>query len=297
MAEHLVMKWLIPFLFTVSFGGLSYVLLAAFFSGAEEYSGTFSEDTSRELEDVFLFIPPRRIAEASWALAIAAFIGFFMATARFDSIRGVVVGVLVGSIFATLALHIPKFLLAFLKKRRLERFNLQLVDTLVNMGNALKAGFSITQAFEHVVKEGENPIAQEFDVCLQETRVGVNFSDSLTHLTERVGSEDLSLVVLAIETARKTGGNLTEIFDTIAATIRQRMRIENRIKTLTSQGRMQGAVAACMPIVIGIAMMLIEPEMMRPFLHSPMGIGLVVLMCILISLGWLIIRKIVDIDV
>ena len=291
------MKWLIPFLFTVSFGGLSYVLLAAFFSGAEEYSGTFSEDTSRELEDVFLFIPPRRIAEASWALAIAAFIGFFMATARFDSIRGVVVGVLVGSIFATLALHIPKFLLAFLKKRRLERFNLQLVDTLVNMGNALKAGFSITQAFEHVVKEGENPIAQEFDVCLQETRVGVNFSDSLTHLTERVGSEDLSLVVLAIETARKTGGNLTEIFDTIAATIRQRMRIENRIKTLTSQGRMQGAVAACMPIVIGIAMMLIEPEMMRPFLHSPMGIGLVVLMCILISLGWLIIRKIVDIDV
>jgi tight adherence protein B len=297
VSEHFVLKWLIPLLFTVSFGGLSYVFLVAFTSGAEAYSGAFSEDTSREFEDVFLFIPPRRIAEASWALAIAVFIGFFMLTAKFDSLRGVVVGVLVGSIFGALALHIPKFLLSFLKKRRLLRFNLQLVDTLVSMSNALKAGFSITQAFEHVVREGENPIAQEFDVCLQETRVGVSFSDSLSHLQQRVASEDLSLVVLSIETARKTGGNLTEIFETISATIRQRMQIENRIRTLTSQGKMQGAVAACMPLVIGMAMMIIEPEMMRPFLHSPMGIGLVVLMCILITLGWLVIRKIVDIDV
>ena len=81
------------------------------------------------------------------------------------------------------------------------------------MSNALKAGFSITQAFESVVKDGENPIAQEFDVLLQQTRVGVSFSDALVNMEKRVGSDDLSLVVVAIETARKTGGNLTEVFE------------------------------------------------------------------------------------
>ena len=291
------MTLLISTLFMLSFSGLTYVMMTAFLSGAEVYSDTYSQETASEFEDIFLFIPPKRIAEIGWTLSAAVFLVLFMLVGNFESSMGISAGLIISSIGSYAAFHTPKALLRLLKRRRLDKFNNQLVDTLVSMSNALKAGFSITQAFEHVVKEGENPIAQEFDVCLQETRVGVNFSDSLTHLTERVGSEDLSLVVLAIETARKTGGNLTEIFDTIAATIRQRMRIENRIKTLTSQGRMQGAVAACMPIVIGIAMMLIEPEMMRPFLHSPMGIGLVVLMCILISLGWLIIRKIVDIDV
>jgi tight adherence protein B len=291
------MTILIPFLFLLSFSGLTYVILTAFFSGAEAYSDTYSQETASEFEDVFLFIPPRRIAEIGWTLAAAVFLVLFMLVGNFQSTAGIMAGFLLSSIGAYVAFHSPKSLLNFLKKRRLEKFNNQLVDTLVNMSNALKAGFSISQAFETVVKDGENPIAQEFDVFLKQTRVGVSFSDAMQHLDQRVKSPDLTLVVAAIETARKTGGNLTEILEKISTTIRERMRIENRIKTLTSQGRMQGIVAACMPVVMGCVMMAMEPEMMRPFIHSTVGVAVIAGVGIMIFFGWMIIRKIIDIDV
>lgn len=291
------MSWFIPFLFMVCFAGLAYVLLRALFSGAEAYSGAYSEDTAKEFEDVFLFIPPKRIAEVGWMACVASFIVVFLLTGSLTSLRGVLLGLLLATIAGTLALQAPRRLLAFLKKRRLNRFDLQLVDTLVSMSNALKAGFSITQAFESVVKEGENPIAQEFDVFLQQTRVGVNFSDALGNLEQRVGSDDLTLVVLAIEAARKTGGNLTEIFEKISATIRERTRIEQRIRTMTAQGRLQGIIVGAMPAFVGVALLILDPGMMIPFLQSGIGIAVVIAVVILIFCGALMIRKIINIDV
>jgi tight adherence protein B len=192
---------------------------------------------------------------------------------------------------------VPVQLLLALKRRRLRRFNVQLGDTLISMSNALKAGFSITQAIETVVKDGENPIAQEFDLFLQQTRVGVNFSDAITNLEKRVGSEDLTLVVQAVETARRTGGNLTEIFEKISHTIRERQRIENRIRTLTAQGRLQGIVVGIMPLIIAVALLIVDPGLMLPFIHSTVGISVFVLVGLLILAGALVIRKIVNIDV
>jgi len=291
------MIWAIPALFALSLGGLAYTLLRAMESGADAYSGAYSDDTAREFEDIFLYIPSRRIAEAGWAACGATFIIVFLLVGNFRSPRGIILGLLLSSIAATLALRFPRWLLKILKQRRLRRFNLQLVDTLISMGNALKAGFSIMQAFESVVREGENPIAQEFGVFLQQTRVGVSFSDGLANLDKRVGSEDLTLVVLAIETARKTGGNLTEIFEKISQTIRERLRIENRIRTLTAQGRLQGIIVGCMPIAIGITLMIVDSELMLPFLQSPFGLGVIVAVTVLIGLGTMVIRKIITIDV
>jgi tight adherence protein B len=207
------------------------------------------------------------------------------------------IGLVFGGLAGALALMAPWKLLAVLKARRLHKFNLQLVDTLVSMSNALKAGFSITQAFESVVKDGENPIAQEFDVFLQQTRVGVSFSEALSNMEKRVGSDDLSLVVVAIETARKTGGNLTEVFERIASTIRERMRIENRIRTLTAQGRLQGWIVSLMPAIIGFLMFLVDPNMMESFFRSLVGVVCVGVVVLLILSGALVIRKIVRIDV
>lgn len=288
---------LIPVLFLISFSGLTYVLLKAFVSGAEVYSDTYAQETASEFEDIFLFIPPRRIAEIGWSLSAAVFIVIFMLLGSFRSASGLVIGLLIASLAGYGAFHAPKALLRFLKKRRLSKFNNQLVDTLVNMSNALRAGFSITQAFETVVKDKQKPIAQEFDVFLQQTRVGVSFEDALQNLDERVDSDDLTLVVGAIETARRTGGNLTEILEKIAQTIRERMRIENRIRTLTAQGKLQGIIAASMPVVIGVLLMMIEPEMMRPFLESTAGAAVIGIVTLLILCGWLIIRKIINIDV
>jgi len=291
------MTWLIVLLFLFCFTGLAYVLLKAFSSGAEAYSGAYSEDTAREFENLFLFIPPKRIAELGWVTAATVFVLLFFLTGDLNSFRGALTGAAFGGLGGALALRTPRQLLALLRNRRLARFNLQLVDTLVSMSNALKAGFSITQAFESVSRDGENPIAQEFGVFLQQTRVGVSFSDALQSMDNRVGSDDLKLVVLAIETARQTGGNLTEIFEQISATIRERMRIEGRIRTMTAQGKLQGIVVGLMPVVIALALMIVDPEMMIPFLHSIAGIIIMIAVAVLVAIGGLIIRRIVAIDV
>jgi len=291
------MIWMLSLLFAVTLAGLTYVLLRAGSSGMERYYGTYTEQTARAFEDIFLFIPPRRIAELGWAVSALAFLAAFLLVGSLTSSRGAALGLAAGLPAGALALHAPRRLLAVLKARRLRRFNHQLIDTLIGMGNALKAGFSITQAFESVVRDGENPIAQEFGVFLQQTRVGVSFSDALRNLEERVGSEDLTLVVQAIEAARRTGGNLTEVFEKISATIRERLRIESRIRTLTAQGRLQGIVVGAMPALIAVALLIVDPEMMRPFLQSPIGMASVAVVVVLVACGALLIRKIIRIDV
>ncbi len=291
------MFFIISLLSGLSLTGLSYVIVRALQSGAEEYSITHAQNTAKQFEDIFLFIPPRRIAEAGWAAAVTAFLLVFFLIGNLSSIKAAIPGLLLGIIAGALALQLPRVLFIYLKKRRLRQFNIQLVDTLMSMSNALKAGFSITQAFETVIQEGQNPIAQEFSVFIQHLRVGISFSDALKKLEERVGSDDLSLMVRSIDTARKSGGNLTEIFEKIAETIRERMRIENRVYTLTAQGRMQGIIISCMPAVIGIALMIIAPDMMLPFLHSSIGMIILLLVTVLITCGALIIRKIIKIDV
>lgn len=289
-------EFLICLLFGATFAGLSMVLLQALLSGAEAYTGRFSADTARGFEDLFVFIPPRRIAEAGWAAAGTAFLAVFLLTASAGG-GGMLAGVALGLAAAGAALQAPRLLLAHLRRRRTRRFNLQLVDTLLSMSNALRAGFSILQACESVAKSRENPIAQEFDLFLQQTRVGVSFSDALRNLEERVGSEDLALVVQAIEIARQTGGNLTEIFEKISATIRERLRIENRIRTLTAQGRLQGFVVGAMPVVIFFVLLAVDAELMRPFVRDPLGITLCALAAVLVGAGGLTIRRIIRIDV
>jgi tight adherence protein B len=284
-------------LFGISLAGLAYVFLRALSAGADVYAGTYSEKTARQFEDIFLFVPPRRVAEAGWAASAAAFLLVFMLTGSLHSRRGVLVGLVLATVAGGLALQAPRWLLGVLKRRRLVKFNLQLMDALISMSNALKAGFSITQAVETVVRDGEKPIAQEFDVFLQQTRVGVAFSDALANLEQRVASEDLTLVVHAIEAARRSGGNLTEVFEKISATIRERIRIENRIRTLTAQQRLQGIVVGAMPAVIAAAMMVVDPELMTGFLHSRIGVGALIAVAVLILCGALIIRRIVRIDI
>jgi len=291
------MHLLIAMLFALSLAGLVYVVLRALQEGATSYSGIYSADTARQFEDIFVFIPPKRIAEAGWAVSAASFIIVFLGVGKLDSARGIALGLIPALLAAALALRLPRQVLAVMKRRRLARFNLQLVDALISMSNALKAGFSITQAFESIVREGQNPIAQEFDLCLQQTRIGVSFSDGLSRMESRVESEDLTLVVLAIETARRTGGNLTEILEKIAKTIRDRIRIQNRIKTLTAQGRLQGIVVGAMPVVIAIALLILDPQLMLPFLQSLVGAAVVLAVAVLVACGALIIRKIINIDI
>lgn len=279
------------------FGTLAFILLRSFSEGAATYTGTYSDSTSRQLEDLFLFIPAKRIAEASWACAVIAFLLF--AGLLFNPAKPLLLlfGLAVGAVAAFGAFQIPRQIIAVMREKRRKRFNEQLVEALGQVSNALKAGFSITQAFETVVQNGENPIAQEFEVFLQQQRVGISFSEALDNLNKRVGSEDLELVCNAMDISRKTGGNLTEVFDKISLTIRERMRIERRVMTLTAQGRMQGWIVGSMPVVVGVAMIFFRPEIMLPYLHTAAGMASIAAVIILLTLGGLVIRKIIRIDV
>jgi len=290
-------KWAAPLLLGLAFGGFALTIVRALGSGAGAYSDAASEETSRQFEDLFLFIPARRIAEIGWAAAAIVFLLFAIPFFDFSNPVSTTAGLVLGTLFGTLALMAPTKLVTVLKERRRQKFNTQLVEALGSMSNALRAGFSINQAFETVVQNGEKPISQEFGVMLQQMRVGMNFYDALQSLDKRVGSDDLTLVVTAIDIARRTGGNLTEIFDKISLTIRERMRIERRVQTLTAQGRLQGVIVACMPVILGTAMTMLKPAMMIPFFKSVNGMVSIGITGLLIVIGWFFISKIIKIDV
>lgn len=278
-------------------GGLIWSLITAFSESAKAATGIYEDELTGTLESMFLFIPARKFVELSYLCAITVFLLVMLPFCRVPPLWVPLVGVVVAFLVALVAFNIPKLIVRYLKKRRLERFNLQLLDTLPMMANALRAGFSINQAFESVASSSENPMKQEISLLLQQMRIGVPFSEALAHLDERVGSEDLTLVCSAIDIARKSGGNLTEIFDTIAETIRARLRIHQHVKTLTAQGRLQGLIIGAMPFLLGIGMLIFKPALMLPFACSLPGALTLFAVVVLVALGGLIIRKIVTIDV
>lgn len=289
--------WLAAGVFGAGSALLAFVGIHALHAGAESYSGVYSERTARRFEDLFLFVPPRRIAELGWVCAAVGFAAVFLLIADFRSPAAMLTAGAAGIAAGAVALRAPDRLLRVLLERRRQRFNAQLVEALAQMSNALRAGFSITQAFEYVARNADPPISQEFDVLLRQTRVGIGLSEAMSHLEQRVGSEDLTLVVNAIDTARRAGGNLTEIFEKISFTIRERIRIEGRIRALTAQGRLQGIILSAMPVVIAAAMTLVSPHIMLPFFDSPLGAITVAAVILLIALGALMIRKIIRIDI
>ena len=280
-----------------TFFSFAWLFVSALHDGAGNYAAQMGEETSRQFEDVFMFVSPAKIAQLGRLAALAAFFLFFIPLFDHQNIASTVSGVVLGLAAGAFVFTIPGRYVGLLRARRRVKFNEQLVDALGTMSNALRAGFSINQAFESVVETGEKPISQEFSVLLQQMRVGLPFEEALASLDRRVGSDDLTLVCTAIDIARKTGGNLTDIFDKISDTIRGRMRIERRVRTLTAQGRLQGIIVSLMPIVLGIAMTVLKPAVMKPFLLSLKGAICVGVTLALVTLGWLIIRKIIKIEV
>ena len=280
-----------------AFAGFAWMFIDAVADGAGGYANAMGEETSRAFADVFMFIPPAKISRLGRLAALAAFFLFFIPLFSFTSIASTLAGTGLGLAAGAFVFTLPARYVRFLRERRRIKFNLQLADHLGTMSNALRAGFSIIQAFESVVDSGDKPIAQEFNVLLQQLRVGMGFDDALASLDKRVGSDDLTLVCTSIDIARKTGGNLTEIFDRISETIRGRLSIERRVRTLTAQGRMQGLIVSLMPLGLGIVMTFMKPETMKPFLFSLKGQVCIGAALALVVCGWMMIRRIVRIDV
>ncbi len=277
--------------------GLVWALLSTFAESAKTAGELYESEMSRTLEAMFLFVPAKRIVDLGGMIATTIFLLAILPFCRFNPPWILPFGVLIALAFAVAGFYLPSLIVRHLRAKRLETFNLQLLEALPMMTNALRAGFSINQAFESVAEGTSAPMRQEVSLFLQQLRVGVAFSDALAAFDKRVGSEDLTLICTAIDISRRSGGNLTEIFETIAETIRARLRIHQHVKTLTAQGRLQGFIIGAMPFLLGIGMAIFKPSLMLPFACSLAGVATLFIVTVFVILGGLIIRKIVNIDV
>jgi len=176
-------------------------------------------------------------------------------------------------------------------------FDAQLTDALQQMANALRAGLTFQQASEQVGREAPAPLGQEFGLYAKEVRLGSSSEEALVAMVRRVGSEDLELVATSTNIARQLGGNLSDMFETIAETIRERFRLEGKIRALTSQGKLQGLVVATLPVWVGLFLDWYRPDLMEPMFAHAFGYVLVATIALLEAIGFVLIRRIVTIDV
>jgi tight adherence protein B len=198
----------------------------------------------------------------------------------------------------------PRFWLGFRKSSRLKAFNKQLPDTITLIANALRAGSSFLQSIELVVRESRPPISTEFGRVIREVNLGLPFDLAMENMVRRVKSEDFELMATAISIQHQVGGNLAEILDSIAFTIRERIRIKGEIRTLTAQQRLSGYVVGGLPFFLALFIYVAAPTFFNPMfakppdvLGIPLGMILFGVAVMAMGAGFYFIRKIVDIEV
>lgn len=200
--------------------------------------------------------------------------------------------------------YFPRWYIGFRQRKRLAAFSEQLPNTITLLANSLRAGSSFLQGVELVTREAQPPISEEFERVVREMSLGVALQPALGNLVRRVKSEDLELMVTAINIQSQVGGNLATVLDSIAFTIRERIRIVGEIRVLTSMQRYSGYVITLLPVGLAGILFLISPTYIVALFRNPpqtLGLptGVIFLIVGLISMGigYMLIRRIVDIKV
>ena len=191
---------------------------------------------------------------------------------------------------------LPQILVSRHRKKRIKAFDEQLNEGLVMISNAMKAGYSFLQALAVAADETQEPFAGEFKGLLKELSLGIPLEDGLSNLMDRMPSEDLKLIVNAIMIQKDVGGNLSEILENIAETIRERQKIKNEVNTLTAQGKMSGGIIMAMPFFLGVMIYLINPEYITALFETTLGRIFIGVGLVSQFLGWIFIRKIINIE-
>ena len=219
------------FILALAIGAFIFWLV---FSNFETLSQKFNfslsntvDDIVRKLDSLFIEVKSEKVLKILIISSLVGFILFFLLFLPYWY-----VGLFMGVLWIFFALRIPKIVIDFLIKRRISKFSSQMVDGLTLMSNALKSGLSLVQGIGLIVDEMPNPFSQEFNLILSQQKVGVPLDEAFTKLAERLPSEDVQMFVTAIVILRETGGNLSETFDTVVHTIRERIKVEKKISSL-----------------------------------------------------------------
>lgn len=243
--------------------------------------------TKTTLADMFIFLDPTQIFYYNVAalIVLPTLVWLFTNNPVFVTFTAV----------ATLIL--PKYYIKSMGAKRLKRFEEQLPDALLMISGAMRAGASLNVAMESMVKEQKPPLSQEFELMLREQRLGVDFDTALVNMEKRNPLQDFSLVVSGLRISREVGGNLAEILESLSTTLREKATMEGKIRSLTAQGKMQGLIMSCLPLLIMAALNWIEPKAMGAMFTTLFGWATLTVILIMITFGYLIIRKITSIDV
>lgn len=219
------------------------------------------------------------------------FLGAFALIGQFG------IGIFVAAVTSVLGWKFPRPFMDYLVNKRIDAYKNQMVDALQLLSNGLRAGLSLPQSLGMVVDELPNPVAQEFNTVLQQTKIGVPLEEAFENLVKRIPTQDNDMFVSAISILKETGGNLSEVFDTIASVIRERVRLAQKIDTYVAQGKFQGITIFCMPFALGAVFGVSDPASMAPLFTTVIGLILFSVALIFDLLGLYFIFKIVKIDV
>ena len=278
---------IIAIFYIVSLGLLAYQATISIEQLIRRYKSAYVKSVGLSLKGLFLLFDPEDVFKVSIILAIVSgllsYILFVNAILAF--------GCLLAGFF------LPTLFLMRATKKRLELLGIQLTDGLALVSNALRAGQSLPQAFSLLVTEMPAPISQEFGILTKEYELGTPIEKCLVNLANRVKNNELELFVNSILICGQTGGNLTETFDNIAMVIRERIRLEQKIDSMTAEGRTQGMVLTLMPLFLGVAFYWIDPGLIGLLFTTVLG-RIILFLIVALDIGaWFITKKIVDIDI
>jgi tight adherence protein B len=254
---------------------------------AAGYRDTVLESASTALSDLFIFLDRARLMKLSGvATALLLFVAYALT-------RSVVIALCV----AVACLFGPTWMHRHLRVRRKNRLVLQLPDCLDALVGALRSGLSLPQALSLLAEQLPAPSNQEFGLVVRKLRLGMAIDEVLLEFEQRIATQEHTMFTTCMRISREIGGNLTEALERLADTIRKKITMEGKVAALTSQGKLQGIVVGCLPLFVMWALSSIEPEAMQPLFHSWLGYGVLSVIVMLEGLGFVLIRKIVRIDV
>jgi len=237
-------------------------------------------------------ISPNRILVGQVALSVG--LGALMFLMALPNI-----GAAIFLLFSTAAIGwvLPKPIVDMLYRRRCEAFVNQMVDALGLMSNGMRSGLSVVQAMGLVSQEMPDPIRSEFNLIMSQNKLGVSLEEAFMNLSKRVVADEVEMFVTSVNILKETGGNLAETFDTITSLIRDRIKVEGKIKALTAAAFWQGVVLMCVPPFLGLMLTQTDPEMMNSVFTSFLGWVMLAAVIILEVIAFVVIQKITKIDV
>lgn len=248
----------------------------------------------KKFEIMFIEVDPNKITIALLFMSFGLSIITFCIVALLGNIT---LAIVLATAVLILGWKAPRPIVDHFENKRKKEYAVQMVDALNLLGNGLRAGLTVPQAIGMVVDEMPAPISQEFNLVLQQSRIGVPLDEALENLKKRVYTEDNEMFVTSVNILRETGGNLAETFETIVFVIRERVRLQLKIDTYVASGKMQAYAIGAMPFVMILIFGSGDPEYFPLLFGTFLGIVALIIICGMVGLGMWVIFKIIDIKV